>query len=243
MSYLKYVNDEELNIARGLVRGTFGVNKFGYNAAVPSNAFETVWDGSSLYTYIATPGTAIVTSSNTAADNGGTIHVFGLDSDYNLADEVLTIGGPAGSVIFKRVFRAVMLTATTGDANVGTVTVTVDGKSAAIITVGYAQTLMAMYTIPANHTGYLTQLDIGSQKDLENQCIVVIRNGTSGNVWNTKDFISTRGGFTAKKYTIPCPIPAKHDIEVRVKSSAISAISASFELTVIEDTFVESRRS
>ena len=35
----------------------------------------------------------------------------------------------------------------------------------------------------------------------------------------------------------------KHDIEVRVKSSATSAVSAGFELLVIQDTFVESRRA
>lgn len=244
MSYLKHIEyNEGVNVQRGLVRGTYGVNKFGYNPAVPSNAFETVWDGSNIYTYISTPGTAVVTSTDTAADNGGTVQVFGLDSNYNLVDETLTIGGAAGSVVFQRVFRAVMITATTGTANVGTVTVTVDSKSAAIISIGYAQTLMALYTIPANHTGYLMQLDVGSQKDLENQVKLVVRNGTSGNVWATKDFISTRGGFSEKNYPLPVAIPQKHDLEVRCKSSATSAISAGFTLLVVQDTFVESRRA
>ena len=243
MSYFKHIEyNEGVNIQRGLVRGTYGVNKFGYNPAVPSNATETIWDGSNLYTYIVTPGTALVTSSNTTADNGGTVLVSGLDSNYNLVEELLTIGGPAGSVVFKRVFRAVMVTATTGDANVGTVTITVDAKSAAIISVGYGQSLMAIYTVPLNHTGYLLQLDLGSQKDLENEFSIVIRNGTSGNVWATKDFISHRGGFVEKSYPVPVVIPQKHDIEVRARSSATGAVSAGFSLIVVQDTFVESRR-
>tara|TARA_S200002703_G_scaffold109355_1_gene95103 strand:+ start:76 stop:807 length:732 start_codon:yes stop_codon:yes gene_type:complete len=243
MAYLKHIEyNEGVNVARGLVRGAYSVNKFGYNPSVPSNAFETAWDGSNLYTYISTPGTATITSSN-AGDNGGTVQVFGLDSNYNLVDETLTIGGAAGSVVFKRVFRAVMITATTGTANVGTITVTVDSKSAAIISIGYGQSLMALYTVPADHTAYLMQIDASSQKDLENQIQLVVRNGTSGHVWQTKEFLSVRGGFNSKEYRLPVKINQKHDIEVRVKSSATSAVSAGFELLVIQDTFVESRRA
>src|SRR6056300_1231797 len=141
-----YITEQNLQISRGLIRGAYAVNKFGYNSAIGSSAFETVWDGSNLYTYIVTPGTAVVTSSNTAADNGGTVTVYGLDADYNLAQETLTIGGGAGTQVFKRVFRVVMETANTDTANVGTLTVTVDSKSAAIISIGKAQTLMTLYT-------------------------------------------------------------------------------------------------
>ena len=143
--YLKHIEyDEGLNIARGLVRGAYSVNKFGYNSSVPSNAFQTVWDGSNLYTYISTAGTATVTSSDTSSDNGGTVKVFGLDANYNLVDETLTIGGSAGSVNFYRVFRATLLTANTSPGNVGTITVTVDSTSAAIISPDRGQTLMAI---------------------------------------------------------------------------------------------------
>ena len=92
---------------------------------------------------------------------------------------------------------------------------------------------MAIYTIPRGKRGYLVQLDIGSQKDLENEIALVVRNG-SGNVFQTKEFISVRGGFNAKTYQLPVPIEEKYDIEVRAKSSATSAISAGFELIVTD---------
>jgi len=228
-----YITDQNLQISRGLIRGAYSVNKFGYNNSIGSSDFETVWDGSNLYTYITTPGTAVVTSSNTSADNGGTVTVFGLDADYNLAQEVLTIGGGAGSQVFRRVFRAVLETATTGTANVGTVTVTVDSKSAAIISVGRGQTLMSLYTIPAGKKGYLMQLDVGNQKDLELEVALVFRNGNS-NVWQTKDFITKRGGFTEKQYVLPIQINEKTDFEVRAKASATAAVSAGFELVVLD---------
>ena len=243
MAYLKHIEyNEGVNIARGLVRGTTPVNKFGYNPAVPSNATETIWDGSNLYTYISTPGTAQVASAE-SDDNGSTVQIQGLDSNYNLAEETLTVGGPAGSVVFRRVFRATMITANTGDTNQGDITVTVDSKSAAIISEGRGQTLMALYTVPANHSGYIMQLDIGSQKDLENEISLVVRNGTAGAVWQTKEFLSVRGGLSVKQYTLPIRIPEKYDIELRARSSATSAISIGFELLLVDDNFVESRRA
>ena len=41
-----------------------------------------------------------------------------------------------------------MITANTGTANVGNVTVTVSSTSVAIITATYGQTLMCVYTVP-----------------------------------------------------------------------------------------------
>lgn len=229
-----YINNENLRIAKGLVQGAYSVNKFGYNPAIPSNAFETVWDGSNLYTYISTANTATVTSSNTAADNGGTVKVSGLDADYNLADEILTIGGAAGVINFYRVFRVELLTSTTTDTNSGTLTVTVDSTAAAIVSPERGQTLMALYTIPAGKKGYLIQLDVGSQKDAEHEVVLVVRNGVTGNVWQTKEFISIRGGFNEKNFQLPLEINEKHDIEVRAKSSSTSAVSAGFEMIVVD---------
>jgi len=224
---------EVIDIARGAVIGTSSINKFGYNSAV-GISYETVWDGNNLYTYISTAGTATVTSSNSASDDGGTVQVFGLNAAYEEVNETLTIGGSAGLVSFYRVFRAVLLTANTGTSNVGNITVTVDSKSAAIINAGYGQTLMALYTVPVNKNAYMLQLDAGSSKDLENELIVVTRNGDGG-AFNTKEFLTFRGEFLEKDFKIPLLIPEKHDIEIRVKSSATSAISAAFELILIDD--------
>lgn len=229
-----YLTEQNLQISRGLVRGAYSVNKFGYNSDVPSNAFETVWDGSNLYAYASTPGVATVTSTDTTDDNGGTVQVFGLDANYNLVDETLTIGGGAGSVTFKRVFRAILITANTGTTNEGTISVTVDSVAVAKILPGNGQTLMAIYTIPANKRGYFLQLDVGSSKDLEHEIQLVVRNGVSGNVWQTKSFITTRGGFLEKNFLLPIEVAEKHDIEVRAKASATSAVSAGFELIVAD---------
>jgi len=218
-----------VSIQRGDVNNFQGIQKFGYNSSV-GTSFETIWDAGGDYTFITSSGTATATSSDTSSDNTGTVKIFGLDSNYDLAEETLTIGGSAGSISFIRVFRALMITANTGNANVGTITITVSSTTVAQIQPTYGQTLMALYTVPRKYNAYLVQLDVGSSKDLENEIIFRIKGIDNGNVWNTRSFITTRGGFTEKNYHVPEIIEAKTDIEMRAKSSATSSISGGFEL-------------
>lgn len=220
---------EAVDISAGEVVDVHKIDKFGYNSAVGNLSYETIWDGNNLYTYIETAGTATVTSSNTSADNGSTIEIEGLDANYDQVSETLTVGGSAGTVEFHRVHRASVVIPNTGTANVGTITVTVDSKSAAIISPDQGQTLMCVYTIPRRYTGYLIQLDVGSSKDVENTIRVVVRNGSS-EAFNVKAFMSKRGGFSEKNFKIPVEIPQKNDIEVQARASAASKVSAGFEL-------------
>ena len=218
-----------LSVQKGLIENYSGVQKFGLNTAVGST-FETIWDGNNTYTYPSSAGTATATSSDTGSDNDGTVEIQGLDSNYDLATETLTIGGAAGSTSFTRVFRAVMKTANTGTANVGTISITVSSTTVAQIRPDYGQTLMCVYTVPRKYNAYLMQIDIGSSKDLENEIRFITKEISNGDVWNTKSFITTRGGFMEKNFAVPVVIPEKTDIELIAKASATSAVSGGFEL-------------
>jgi hypothetical protein len=220
-----------LAIQKGLINNFSGVHKFGLNTAVGSGAFETVWDGNNTYAYPSSSGTATATSSD-SDDNTGTVKIFGLDSNYDLAEETLTIGGSAGTVSFIRVFRAVMISANTGNTNVGTITITVSSTTVAQIRIGYGQTLMALYTVPRKYNAYLMQIDVGSSKDLENEIRLIAKEIDNGDVWNTKAFVTTRGGFVEKNYFIPVKFTEKTDLELIAKASSTSAISGGFELVL-----------
>ena len=217
-----------LSVQKGLVQNFLGISKFGLNTAV-GTSFETIWDGNNTYSYPSSAGTATATSSSTD-DNTGTVEIQGLDSNYDLATETLTIGGSAGSTNFIRVFRAIMKTANTGNANVGTISITVSSTTVAQIRPTYGQTLMCVYTVPRKYNAYLLQLDVGSSKDLENEIRFITKDISNGNVWSTKSFITTRGGFIEKNYAVPIVITEKTDIELVVKSSATSEVSGGFEL-------------
>jgi len=218
-----------VSIQRGDVNNFQAIQKFGYNESV-GTSFESVTDAGGDYTFITSAGTATATSSDTSSDNNGTVEIQGLDSNYDLATETLTIGGSASTTSFIRVFRAKMVNANTGNANVGTITITVSSTNVAQIQPTYGQTLMCVYTIPRKFRAYLVQLDVGSSKDLENEILLRIKEIDNGNAWNTRAFITTRGGFVEKNFHVPEIIDAKTDIELRAKSSATSSISGGFEL-------------
>ena len=218
-----------LALQKGEINRFSGIQKFGLNTAV-GTSFETIWDGGGDYTFITSAGTATATSSDTGSDNTGTVEIQGLDSNYDIATETLTIGGSAGSTSFIRVFRAKIVNANTGNANVGTITITVSSTTVAQIQPTYGQTLMAVYTVPRKYQAYLVQMDIGSSKDLENEIKFRIKEIDNGNAWNTRSFITTRGGFVEKNFAVPEIIQPKTDIEMRAKSSATSSISSGFEL-------------
>lgn len=235
MGRSQYLEDPGIQLSSGRVIKADHIDKFGYNSQL-GTTYETVWDGNNVYTYIETAGTATVTSSDTGDDNGGTVHVFGVDANFDLVDEVLSIGGGAGSVSFFRVFRAILETANTGTTNSGTITVTVDSKSAAIISIGEGQTLMALYTVPNGHKAYITQFDFGSAKDQEHHFKIITRHPQTANAaFQTKLFISCRGGFSEKNFKAPIEFGPCQDIEIRAKAQSTSAASAGFELVLVAD--------
>jgi hypothetical protein len=221
--------DFGINVQKGLVEDFSAVGQFGYNPSV-STTFATIWGGTGLYVYPTTATTAVATSSNTASDNGGTVLVTGLDSSYNQISETITIGGSASTNSFIRVFSARMLTATTGNANVGNITITVDSKTVAYINAGYGTNLSAVYTVPANKRAWIVSASIGMSKQKEVEAKILAKGINNGNVWNTIGYQTTFAVPIYRKFEIPILVDQKHDIELRAKADATSAISGSFSL-------------
>ena len=216
-----------LAVQRGLVNNFSGVQKFGYNTAV-GTSFETIWENGSLYSYPTTPTTAVATSSDTD-DNDSLVHIYGLDSNYDLADEVITVGGSASTTSFIRVFRSVLTNANTGVVNVGKITTTVNSLPVSIVDVGYGQSLQAVYSIPRNYRGYLMSIDVGTSKQKEVEAKFMQR-PLNGNTFQTKSLITSFGTPIHKDYFVPEILSEKSDLEMRAKADATTSISAGFQL-------------
>lgn len=218
-----------ISVLKGLVEDYSAVGQFGYNTAV-GTTFETIWGVGGFPVYPTTATGCAVTSSDTVSDNGGTVLVTGLDADYNQVTATATIGGGATAQTFIRVFSLRMLTATTGDSNVGTLTATVDSKTVGTVVIGYGSSLSAIYTIPANKRGYIVQASIGSSKQKEIEAKIMTKTITNGNVWNTVAFQSTFGVPLFETFVIPFTVEEKTDIELRAKADATTAVSGSLSM-------------
>ena len=100
----------------------------------------------------------LVTSSS-ASDTAVTILITGLDSDYNVISESVTLTGTDAVTTTKVYWRINGVTTTAGNA-VGTVYVkNAGGTTYAQIAIGSGKTNMSIYTVPAGYTAYLTQFD------------------------------------------------------------------------------------
>ena len=155
--YLKYLTDERLALSRNLVRNATWIHKFGAVPAMSVNTTGTVWDkNDTVYPWSAWSTASVINIDRaSASDANKQVTVYGLDANYNQINETITLTNATNNTSvneFIRVFRAFC---SDGVSNVGNISIQVGTTDVAVITAGKAQTLMAIYTVPAGYTGYL----------------------------------------------------------------------------------------
>ena len=245
----------ELQVARGQVAYHESVYKFGNNAVV-ANVTETIWQQGGLYSYLSAASVLKVSSSSandTSAGTGArTVELFGLDSDYNEINEVVTLNGQTAvnsTQSYLRINRMVVRSAGSGGYNAGIVyagtgTVTTGVPANIYATIngdGTNQTLMALWTVPAGYTGYLMQYDVsnGTTSNTPAVCKLTLVARPYGEVFQSKDVKSlTTGMHIENTLIVPVKFTEKTDIEVRAVSSSASVtfdISAAFEIIYIKN--------
>ena len=237
-----FFNDERINIARGLLRGVTSEHKFGAVPAMSQNNTGTIWDvNDTLYPWSAfdTAGVVSIVSDDTEDDEdkgGGTpgtgahkITIVGLDDNYELVTEELTTNGTVartGTQSFKRVYRAFV---SEGSANAGTIDVKRGSTVVARINETKSQTLMAVYTVPAGYTAYLTQgtATIQSGADATGDMFIRYFGQDAFRIGHSFE-VSGTGGQYLYEFSVPRVIPEKSDIDVRasVRSNNARATAA-----------------
>jgi len=162
--------DFYLKVAQGEVGGHVYINKFGANFDVDTTTDpETIWSQGGQYPWAALATSSVLTVVSTEVADTAEIEIQGLDANYNLITENLTMTGtnPVNTVkSFLRVFRVIY---NHNAVNAGDVTLSVGAVVVAKVDAGLGQTLMCVYTIPAGHTGYLVQLSATAQKAKDTQ--------------------------------------------------------------------------
>jgi hypothetical protein len=240
--YLRYLDDEKLSIARGLVRDTSFVHKFGAVPVMSNGTTGTIWDKSdTLYPWStwATPGvlTVATTAANgspSSADSGATITIIGLDANFNEVTETITISGSTGTgtQVFARVYRAF-----TSITNTTEFRVSRNSTEVLRVNIGKAQTLMAIYTIPAGYTGYLMKGTASVQAGADATGDMFVRFGGSGAFRIAHTFeVSGAGGQYLYEFTVPGKLLEKTDIDVRAAvRTNNSRVTAAFDIILIKN--------
>jgi len=239
-------------IAAGLVDGYKSIHKFGRNPNV-GNIPETIWMYGGLYSYLDVGSDSTVYAYSASSDDGPgndgahTITVQGLDNDFNEIEETITVNGAASTASFLRVYRAFVATAGVLTANDGNILISTAASGGGTVladigtigtgsTTGLGQTQLALYTIPAGKTGYLTTWNIGVAPMNNAVTVTLLARELDGDApFRTKDIVDIVGGYTTQNYSIPLRFPEKTDIEVRGCGDTGSVISSSFDVILVDN--------
>ena len=222
-------------IAAGDLEGYTGVHKYGAVFGTASSGWSTVWtaadvSSSVLYPWNTAAGT--ITAVSTSGSDTGDITIQGLDSDYNFAEETLTLTGTspvAGSTTFLRVNRAFM----NDDTNVGKISVKNGITVVTEIAAGYAQTLQCFYTVPAGKTGYMLNIQASASKNQETILSLFAR--PFGGAFRTQTVMALYQNNQSLDFPIPLKFTEKTDIDLRVNGSANAAIAADFTIILVDN--------
>lgn len=223
--------------------GAFAVQKFGSNPDIDTVAAEDVWDGGGLYSFPSAAAVTTIESDNaadTAAGTGArTITIEGLDSDYNFISETVTLNGVTAVTLaneYIRVFRAYNVLVGSNGVNVGDITIQHGATVLAQITAAKGQTLMAIYTVPANYPPmnlFRWYATVGKQANVFAE--VELRFRKFGEGWRVLSHIDTHSqgsNYFSHFFEVIPQFQPKSDILIRV--AAVSAnnteVSGGFDL-------------
>lgn len=227
----------ELQVSRGHISYHKQFLKYGYNPLI-INVEETIWDVGGPYSWIATAAPLVLTSASGATDSGVTGVVQGLNADYEEISETFTLnasGTYTTSASFKRVHRSYI---TGSSAPAGNINITIGATTYARITAGENQTLMALYTVPAGHSLYITAGITTHGTDTGGAYITVrFKTRSEDSVFRTAIKVDIIGGELIFPFDVPLRIPEKTDVEVTAicSKNQNNAISATFNGYLIQE--------
>lgn len=234
-------DDLYMNIARGLVRGTSHIHKFGAVDSLSVSTTGTVWDvDDTVYPWsaFATPGTIALTTN--VAENGKKVIIQGLDSNYDDLSEEVTISAGAATTTgtFGRIFRAYV---SEGATNTNDITLSRGGTTIAVIRADMGQTLMAIYTIPNGHTGYMTHMTTSCQQNADGTGNMYVRYNTVGvtfRIAHTYE-VSGTGGTHDYTFGVPLALPEKTDIDMQISTRSNNGrFTSSFDIILIKNGLI-----
>ena len=256
------LDEPMLDISGGLVPGVSHINKYGRNpdcdikgSSSAVNIGRSIWDGGigGAVNWLAPTVSRIhqlkSTSVNDDTDGGGTnpgartVQIYGLDANFALFNETLTLDGTTNvpTSAYTMIYRMIVRSAGATGWNEGTITATADTDSTvtAQITIGNNQTLMTQFMVPANKKGYIVDYSGTLKKTggVAKFADVFLMSMEFGQVWRVRESGSCASDGQNKFFHDFRPyktLQAKELVEIRANPSVDGQdVSASFDLILV----------
>lgn len=217
------------------------IHKFGSNPSIDTQVSntqpQTIWDGSTNYVFPNNEGENMEVASNHINDTQNIV-IQGLDENFMEKTWTgnLTGTNPVPIGTWTRLFRAYNDDSENflGEISINEVGQTTDYLK---IQLGNNQTLMAIYTIPADKIGYLTKYSLSAQKSSSSTInfTAQIRTREFGKVFRTREIVSFGTSHdTQRNLDFPTRLQPKTDIIFNIVDSDGNngAVNADFDIAL-----------
>lgn len=245
------LGDHLLSISMGAVPGVSHINKFGSNPTVATDSSEEIWDGSASYTF---PATALMTKINTSADviamRGEVVEIQGLDANWSLVTQNASLDATNTTTLVTldtpliRVFRMKFLSSVVSTSSI---TLVNDGDTVIYgnIEPGNNQTGMAIYTVPAGYTAFVTNYwahnnPISGNNPTSLDIKLWVRDNHNGYApqYKHERGIAVAGGFV-HEFKPYAKFGQKSDIYLEVTTvGGAASMSAGFDLLLVDNKYL-----
>jgi len=223
----------DLQVARTQIDGHSTVNIYGYGGAITTSTIPA-WENATAYTFpVAATTMNLVSTVNTGGDKTGTsILIQGLDANYAVISETLTLNGTTAVVTTKSYLRinSISVSAITAGANpTGVITLKdlTNTTTYAQIAAGFGRSQMSIYTVPASNTLYLSRIDAWTSANGSSADFVTYSNTTYSSTGAAQ--YTQQAPFTGNYHSqrvMPRPFLEKTDVVLRFKASANTYVCA-----------------
>ena len=225
------------------------IHKFGAVPAMSQDTNGSIWDeNDTVYPWTTVDANTVLTVNVVAPNNegsartthdGDTVEIQGLDGNYDLQTETVTISGSSATTInsFKRVFRARFTNGGSFNPNSERILIKSGSTTVAKILEDIGQTMMSIYTIPAGKTGYLMRLDVTAQGTATGSFKLYCRDNGVGSfrVKHTAE-VNGVGGAYQLTYPLPQPLLEKTDVDARMHTlSNNGGYTCTFDIMLVDN--------
>lgn len=221
------------------------MRKFGQSMDVDLNVFEDIWDGGLDYIWQPSAVTCEMVCAEGADTAAGTgvqkVRILGISTGGVLATEEKATDGGTSDLAnkYSSIFRGYATDVGTGEVNAGDITFRVKGGDQdplGIIRAGNGQTLMAVFTMPLAHHGWLTSWTGATNEKVAVGLDLQLLTKIDGESWRVRDScgVNSQGGNIAQ-VAMACAIYIPPLCRVRIQGSSSAndkKVSAGFVIEV-----------
>lgn len=239
-----------LQVARGQIQGHTVVTVFGYNPDVDTSE-ETVWPDGGTIPHPTVASVLKISSSSTDDTSAGTgartVFIGGLDGDYNVVSETVTLNGQTAvnttnSYLYVNTFY--VLTAGSGgqnagniNAGTGVVTTGVPAVLYDIIATGYNNRTTGHYCVPAGYTAYMVEGLFSSGQASGTTAVTgfLKQHGPDG-LLRVGAVATVNNSAAVFMFEMPYAVPEKNCIgATAIGAAANNAVSSYFNIVLIKN--------